>query len=215
MKTYETFQLFWNEHSQVKPNTHGFHSWILTKYMHINDTDYAGQVSGRTDQLGFQPLWLTFADPFSQSLSQVLIKNVDDSLLARYLHHARNEYVTQLKSRFGSFTPDELHAFAEYDTWESFYTSWLEREGVSMLHHHIPLLFDHTPAVEHWTRKQTGLDVLPYQRLLITTFFAPKNQFFNFFIKNVPDHELERIQSLHLSRVELNSTSLYASAARV
>ncbi len=210
MKLYDTFQLFWTDYAQTQPNSHGFNDWVMVKYLHIDDATFAMQQRVGSDELGFQPLWLTFANPLNKTVRQTLIKGVDDSTLSGFLDYSREMYLEQLDARFGSFKPGEFHAFAEYDTWEAFYKTWLERAGQSVLNHHIPLLFDHTPNIEYWTRKQTGLEVLPHQRLLLTSYFAPKNEFFDFFIKNVDDAEMHRIKLLSQSRIRLNLDKLYA-----
>jgi hypothetical protein len=210
MKIYETFQLFWNDFAQEKPNKHGFNDWTLVKHLHVNDDLYQQQRQAGLDELGFQPFQLTFANPLEKSTKQVLIKGVDNELANRFLHYSRQLYLGQIEARFGSFRPSEFQALTEYDTWESFYETWLERGGKSVLNHHIPLLFDHTNQIEYWTRKQTGLQVLPYQRLLLTTYFAPEDRFFDFFIKNVDDAEIQRIMLLNQSRIGLNLEILYA-----
>ena len=210
MKIYETFQHFWNEFSATKPNVHGFNDQILVSHLHTNDVSYMTQRQDGTDALGFQPLLLIFANPMTKTTTKYLVKNVDDNLAASFLHYCRKQYSEQFPSLFGSFRPDEFHAFAEYDNWESFYKNWFEHKGVSVLDRHLPLLFDHTPMIEYWTRKQTGLEVLPYQRLLVTTFFAPKNQFFDFFIKDVDDAEIERIKLLTQSRLGFNLEKVYS-----
>ena len=155
------------------------------------------------------------ANPITKSTKQVLIKDVQDKLATDFLKYRNDQFVGQLGARFGSFRPDEFQAFAEYDSWESFYNNWLERDGKSVIGHNLPLLFDHTPKVEYWTRKQSGLDVLEYQRLLVTTFFVPKNQFYDFFIKDVDDAEMQRIKLLSMSRIGLNLNSAYAVEAPV
>jgi hypothetical protein len=211
MKTYETFQLFWNDFASEKPNGHGFNDWTLVKHLHVDDDLYQRQRQAGVDELGFQPFQLTFANPLEKSTKQVLIKGVDNELANRFLHYSRQLYIGQIEARFGSFRPNEFQALTEYDTWEAFYKTWLERDGKSVLNHHIPLLFDHTNKIEYWTRKQTGLQVLPYQRLLLTTYFAPEDRFFDFFIKNVDDAEIQRIMLLNQSRIGLNLEIMYAS----
>jgi len=182
MKIYDSFQLFWNDHSQIEPSQYGFDDWTIVRFRHIDDRTFSVQKNNGSDELGFQPLWITLANPHSKSTREVLIKDVDDELASRFLQHSKESFYTQLGKRFGSFRPDEIHALAEYDNWESFSKIWLERNGKSVLNHNIPLLFDHTPKIEYWTRKQTGLEVLPYQRLLLTTYFVPKNEILDLFI---------------------------------
>lgn len=212
MKTYETFQHFWNNYGAHEPNSAGFHDWVLVNYTHTSDKAYTKQQQNGTDTLGFQPLLVTYANPFTKSSEKSLIKNVDDAQLAGMLHFYRQKYHEQFESRFGSFRPDEFTAFAEYDSWDSYHKVWLERDGHSTLDKHIPLLFDHTPAIEYWSRKQTGQEVMSYQRLLVTTYFAPKNQFFDFFIKNIDDNEMNKIRSLTVSRLGFNLDKLYSRA---
>lgn len=215
MKIYDTFQQFWNDFSTEKPNDHGFNDWAIVRFTHVNDAEYAKQKIEETDELGFQPLWLTMANPITKSTKQILIKDVQDKLAADFLKYRNDQFVGQLGARFGSFRPDEFQAFAEYDSWESFYSNWLERDGKAVIGHNMPLLFDHTPKVEYWTRKQSGLDVLEYQRLLVTTFFVPKNQFYDFFIKDVNDAEMQRIKLLSMSRIGLNLNSAYTVEAPI
>ncbi len=209
MKIYDTFQLFWNDFSTTRPNTHGFHNWQVAQILHTSDQSYARQLSSGNDELGFQPLSVTMANPFTKESKQILIKDVNDELANNFAHHCRKAYVSNLGSRFGNFKPDTFHAFAEYDNWDSFYKTWLERDGKPVFMHSLPLLFDHTPKIDYWTRKQTGQEVLPYQRLLITLYFVSKKQFFDFFIKDVTDEEAGRIKLLTQSRIGLNDELLF------
>ncbi len=204
MKIHENFQLFWEEFSQQPANKYGFHDWQVAAFLHIGDQEYARQRQLGTDELGFQPLTVTLANPLSKQTDEHLVKHVDDSLAERFLSFARDRYISELANRFGSFTPDEIHAFAEYDTWDNFYSHWLERDGKQVFTKNVPLLIDHTPKIEYWTRKQSGAEVLPYQRLLITTYFVSKKKFYSFFIKEIDDAQFERIKLLMQSRVGLH-----------
>jgi len=215
MQIYDTFQQFWNELSSQTLNSHQFHDWQVVQVLHTSDQEYAVQKATVQDELGFQPLSITLANTLTQQSKQVLIKDVTDSIANDFRTYARHQYVDDLPQCFGSFRPDTFEAFAEYDNWELFYTTWLEREGKLVVNQNVPLLFDHTPKVEYWTRKQTGQPVLPYQRLLVTTFFASKNQFFDFFIKNVDDAEMSRIMLLMQSRIGLNVETLFAAPDKV
>ncbi len=183
--------------------------------MHVGDAEYAEQRRNGTDELGFQPFTITLANPFKKEIKEYLVKHVPDTTVEQFLAFSRDRYNQELGNRFGNFTPDETHAFAEYDTWENFYTHWLERDGKQVFSKNIPLLFDHTPKIEHWTRKQSGVEVLPYQRLLITTYFVSKKQFFSFFIKEVEDSEMERIKLLAQSRVGLNINEFLTTQKKV
>ena len=209
MKIYDSFQLFWDVFSAEKPNSHGFHDWQVVQAIHISDEEYARQTATGEDELGFQPMSLILANPIAKEAKQVLIKNVTDKVARSFREYCREQYASQIGGRFGSFTPDQIHAFVEYDSWESFYKTWLERDGKPMFMHNIPLLFDHTPKIEYWSRKQTGQGVLRYQRLLVTTYFVSKNQFFDFFIKNVSDEEAERVKLLTQSRIGLSIDLLF------
>lgn len=210
MKIYNSFQLFWDEFSSTKPNKYGFSDWGVVQILHTSDKDYTAQIKNNADELGFQPLSITLANPNSKRTKKILVKNVNDKLFNDFTRLCRNTYLEQLDKRFGNFTPDTFHAFAEYDSWESFYKTWLERDGKPVFALNLPLLFDHTPKIEYWARKQTGQEIMPYQRLLITTYFVHKNQFFDFFIKNVTDEEAERIKMLTKSRVGLGLDQLFA-----
>ncbi|MGH7249576.1 MAG: hypothetical protein ACREGC_01240, partial [Minisyncoccia bacterium] len=169
MKIYDSFQSFWNEYSPAKPNVHGFQDWQVVQIIHTSDEEYARQTSTGQDELGFQPLSIVLANPIAKEAKQVLVRDVTDKTANDFRDYCRKQYLDQLDKRFGSFKPDTFHAFAEYDSWDSFYNVWLEREGKPMFMHNVPLLFDHTPKIEYWTRKQTGQEILPYQRLLLTT----------------------------------------------
>lgn len=215
MKHYDSFSLFWNDFSVTQANSHGFNDWQVVQILHTSDKNYAAQQKSGADELGFQPLIVTLANPVAKKSKKILVKNVDDSAAIKFADFCRNLYVSQFDARFGNFTPDTFHAFAEYDNWESFYATWLERDTKPVFMHNIPLLFDHTPKVEHWSRKQTGQEVLPYQRLLITTYFVSKDQFFDFFIKDVSDQEFERIKLLTKSRIGLHSDLLFKPGNQV
>lgn len=210
MKLYETFQEFWNELTAEKLNAFHFHDWQAVQILHTSDEDYRAQRAAGIDELGFQPLSVTLANPFTQQTKQALIKNVDTKLAQDFRDFCRKRYHSESPNRFGNFRPDTFNAFAEYDSWESFYKTWLERDGQSVVNLNIPLLFDHTPKIEYWTRKQTGQEIMPYQRLLITTYFVSKNQFFDFFIKNVDDSDAARIKLLTESRIGLNIDRLFS-----
>ena len=214
MKIYDSFQQFWNEFTTTKPNAHGFHDWAVVQILHVDDETYSKQRGTPEDELGFQPLSLKLADPLTKTVKQILIKDVDSNTANAFREYVRKLYIEQLGSRFGSFTPDATHAYTEYENWNDFYTVWLERQSKPVFMHNIPLLFDHTPKVELWMRKQTGQTVLPYQRLLITTYFVHKNQFFSFFIKDVDDAEAERIKLLTQSRIGLNLDQLFKPVVR-
>lgn len=209
MKVYQSFQVFWDELTGAKPNTHGFHDWQVVQIIHTGDERYAEQKAEGQDELGFQPLSITMANPLTQATKRVLIKDVNDKLAQDFSDYCRKLYINELEGRFVNSRNDVFHAFTEYDSWEEFHDVWLEREGKSVFMHNIPLLFDHTSKIDYWTRKQTGQEVMPYQRLLITTYFTGKDRFFDFFIKNVDDAELERIKLLIQSRIGLNLDLLF------
>jgi hypothetical protein len=210
MKVYDNFQHFWNDVQAEQLNAHHFHDWQVAQILHTPDETYQQQAASGLDELGFQPLSVTFANPFLQQSKQVLVKHVDSQLAHDFREYCRKQYIDQLPHRFGSFTPDSFHAFAEYDNWESFNESWLERQDGPVYNRNLPLLFDHTPKIEYWTRKQTGQEIMPYQRLLVTTFFPAKNQFFTFFVKQVDDGEAERVKLLTQSRISLSVGQLFA-----
>lgn len=210
MKIYENFQLFWDELHSEQPNAFNFHDWQVAQILHTSDEEYGRQQATGTDELGFQPLSVLLANPFTKQTKQVLIKDVRSKLAHDFKDFCRKQYNADLPKKFGSFRPDEFHAFTEYDSWDSFYKTWLERHGKPVFDLNIPLLFDHTPRTEYWVRKQTGQEVLPYQRLLITTYFVSKGQFFDFFIKDVDDGEAERIKLLIQSRIGLNIDRLFS-----
>lgn len=210
MKLYDNFQILWDELNAEQPNAHGFHDWQVARILHTSDDEYRAQQASGQDELGFQPLSVTLVNALAHQTKQVLVKNVDSALARWFREFCRARYHAELSSRFGSFKPDTFHAFAEYDSWESFYKSWLWRDGTSVFNLNIPLLFDHTPKVEYWTRKQTGQEVLPYQRLFVTTYFVSKNQFFDFFIKEVDDYEAERIKLLAQSDIGIHIDRLFS-----
>lgn len=209
MKIYESFNQFWEEFSGKPLNQHGISDVVISEVLHTSDKQYANQVREGNDELGFQPLSLLLVNPLQKTFQQALIKNVNDQTANKVRQFAKDQYIEELSRRFVDLRPDEFHAFTEYENWEDFYTNWLERAEKPVFNKNLPLLFDHTSKINYWTRKQTGQEVMPYQRLLITTFFIPKRQFYDFFIKNVDDNELERIKLLLLSRIELANENLF------
>ena len=209
MKVFENLQLFFDALSSQQNNQFGFNNQQLVRITHISDSEYQTQVNKGQDELGFQPLLLKFADPFEQKTDQVLVKNVNDEAVSKIKDYFRRLYVANLPVKFGSFTPDVYDAYTEYDSWEEFSRSWFVRDGRSVFHINIPLLFDHISDVEYWTKKQSGEKVLEYQRLLITTYLTRENKFYRFFIKNVNDEEFNRIKLLVQSQVGLSSDGLY------
>lgn len=215
MTVHENFQTFWNEFSSATPNKYGFLDWQVVSYLHVSDKDYARQNAEGQNELGFQPLMVTLANPFTKETTEHLVKNVTDATAEQFLSMARDRYIKEFGKRFGSFTPSEMHAFAEYDTWDNFYYHWLERDGKQVFSKNVPLLIDHTPKIEYWTRKQSGEDVLPYQRILITTYFVSQKKFYSFFIKEINDSEFERIKLLLQSRVGLHLDDFLAVKHRV
>jgi hypothetical protein len=204
MKIYESFTSFWEFFTSQKQNSHGFHDWQVVDYRHTDDSTYSDLCSTGKDELGFQPLTVLMANPLKKEYDEFLVKDVSTEMAQRFLQFARDRYMQEIESRFGNFTPDETHAFTEYDSWENFYTNWLERDGNLVFAKNVPLLFDHTPKIDYWMKKQSGETVLPYQRILVTTFFVAKRQFYSFFIKEIQDSEFEQIKMLIQSRVSLN-----------
>jgi hypothetical protein len=215
MKIFNSFELFWNEFIAQKPNKHGFHDWQVVSFLHVNDEEYNWQRLNGKDELGFQPFTITLANPLKQEIKEYIIKNVTDKLAEQFLAFNRDRYIKELDKRFGNFTPNETHAFAEYENWEDFYSHWLERNGKQVFAHNVPLLFDHTPRTEYLTLKQSGATVLHYQRLLITTYFVSKKQFFTFFIKNVDDEQNSKIKMLVKSRISLNIEEFLSTKLKV
>ncbi|KKW03128.1 MAG: hypothetical protein UY35_C0008G0012 [Candidatus Saccharibacteria bacterium GW2011_GWC2_48_9] len=209
MIIYETFQLFWNDYTKESVNKHGFKDWQVVNIHHTSDADYALQYHSGNDDLGFQPLVITEANPFSHEVRQTLVKHVADAVADSFTEYSRRKYSNSFDKKFGSFKPDTFKAFAEYDDWDSFYYAWLERARQPVFHMNIPLLIDHTPQIEYWTRKQSGQEILPYQRLLITTYFVTENRFFDFFIKNITDGQAQQIHQMTQSRIGLNLELLY------
>ena len=209
MKVYENLKLFFDELGNEDPNQFGFKDLQLVRVIHTPDSEYQELVAKREDQLGFQPILLKFADPFTHKTSQVIIKNVNDETAEKIKDYFRKKYVLDLPKKIGNFTPDVFDAYTEYDSWEDFSKSWFVRDSGPVFHINIPLLVDHMSDVEYWTKKQTGEKVLTYQRLLVTTYLTKENKFYRFFIKNVNDDEFNRIKLLIQSQVGLNSDRLY------
>jgi len=210
MKVFDSFEMFWDELAPDKRNAFNFQDWQVVQIVHTSDEEYQKQRLEGRDELGFQPLSVILANPLSQQTRQILIKHVSSKLATDFKEYCRKQYYSEFPNRFGSFRPDTFHAFAEYDNWESFYTTWLQRNGKPVFHQNVPLLLDHTPQIEYWTRKQTNQEIMPYQRLLITTYFVSTNKFFDFFIKDIDDSEAQRIQLLTQSRIGLNLEKLYS-----
>lgn len=212
MRVYDSFQHFWDELNFEHMNAFNFHDWQVVQILHTDDEEYRKHLAAGNDELGFQPLSVTLANPFIQQTERIIVKNVDSKLANDFRDFCRKNYYEQLAHRFNSFRPDATRAFVEYDNWVSFYETWLERAGKMVFSQNIPLLFDHTPKIEYLTRKQTGQKILPYQRLLITTYLVSKGQFFDFFIKEIDDGEAERIKLLIQSRIGLNLNQLFSDA---
>lgn len=210
MQVYNFFNEFWHEYVNTKTNQHGFHDWQIVNVVHTDDQTYAKHQEAGTDELGFQPLLLTMVNPLQQKSKKVIIKNVNDATADSLKNYCRDQYIDQLESRFINARADTFNAFTEYETWDEFYRVWLERDGKPVHHQNIPVLFDHTPSIEYWAKKQAGEKVLPYQRLLVTTYFVSKDKFFDFFIKNIDDNELEQIKLLIKSKLSLNSDLLFS-----
>lgn len=210
VKVYESAQQFLDEYAKQAVNEFGFVDKQAVKFVHTPDQDYVKQQASGEDNLGFQPLLIRFANPFTQQTSQIVIKGVNDQIASQVKHFFAGNYADTFEKRFGGFMPDVFDAFTEYDTWEAFDNSWLNREGSSVMHINMPLLFDHISDIDHWTRKQTGEKTLKYQRLLVTTYFTSENKFFRFFIKDVDDAEFERIKLLVQGRLELNRDKVFS-----
>ena len=213
MKVHENFQLFWDDFTSRKPNEHGFFDEQIVKILHTPDQKYYEQRQQNKDGLGFQPLFVMFANPITQKTDKVLIKNVNDKLANDFRQYVRNQYVSELDKKFGTFTPDATDGYTEYDSWNSFEKSWFMRENGPVFDRNIPLLFDHISDVEYWTRKQTGEKVFYYQRLLVTTFLVAESKFYTFFIKDVNDTELGRIKLLVQSRIGLEPERMFRHAS--
>jgi len=203
VKVYKNVRAFTDELAKQEPNRHGFFDMQLVKIIHTPDAEYNSQVERGEDKLGFQPLLLKFANPFTQETEQVVIQNVTDELAGELRQFYKKQYLQVLPKKFGSFMPDTFDAFTEYDSWEAFESTWLTRNGESVAHINMPLLFDHISDLEYWTKKQTKEKVLNYQRMLVVTYFVPENKFFKFFIKNVDDAERDRIQRIVQGRLGL------------
>jgi len=208
VKIYETLHDFIDALSKRTNNKHGFFDDQAVRLVHTSDVQYQQQIAQNEDKLGFQPLLIKFANPMNKKVSQVIVKGVDDANAANIREHFKKEYASTLDKRFGSFMPEEFHAYTEYETWEDFDKSWFTREGKPVFYINMPLLFDHISDIEYWTRRQTGEKVMNYQRLLVTTYFVTENKFFTFFIKNVDDAEMSRIKNVVMSRIGLNTEKI-------
>ena len=209
MKIYTTIDEFLSEYWPKSNSDLNKKLWQVVDIVHVSDERYALQVVNGADELGFQPLNITVAHPLGKESRQVLIKNINDTVADSFRNYCRSKFVSTLPERFVSMRPDETQAYTEYPRWEDFYKVWLERDGQPVFHANMPLLFDHMPDTEYLMRRQTGQKVLSNQRLLVTTYFVHKKQFYDFFIKNVNDVELQRIKNLLQSRVQLHQSSLF------
>ncbi len=213
MQQYESFDVFWAHHQAESHNQYGFFDWQTVMVKHVSDQDYTTNRLLARDTLGFQPMVLLQANPFTREHRSCMIKHVTDDLFHRYLHYVRHRYTDSLTQRFGSFHPDATTAYTEYPDWVSFSSAWLDRPGRPVYGENVLLLIDHTPAVEYWTRKQMGEPTLPYQRLLVTTFHAPTKKFYDFFVRDIDDDSADRVKTLIQSRVYLHNETLFHQKA--
>lgn len=209
MNVYESFQAFWDDHRAESPNRYGFFDWQPVALHHVSDLDYETNRLLARGSLGFQPLMVTQANPFTREHRTILVKHITDELFARYQAYCRSTYTRDFGHRHASFRPDATHAYTEYPDWQSFASVWLDRPERPVYAENLPLLIDHTPSLEYWTRKQMGDKVLPYQRLLVTTFHVPSRTFYDFFIKHIDDETAGRIKALLESRIYLHQDSLF------
>lgn len=209
MVLYDSIEEFWAALQKRNDAIHGFDNWTIVRFLHTSDTEYAGQVAQGSDELGFQPLSIILANPFTHQAEHQVIKNVNDHLFAQFKQFYTKHFVHQLSNRFGLFRPEKFEAYTEYDTWTNFKTAWLEHEGKPAHMHNFPLLFDHMPKLDYWSRRQTKQVVLPYQRLIVTTYFIHKNQFFDFIIQHISDEEMARIKLLTESSLRLSVDTLF------
>jgi hypothetical protein len=213
MQSYESFHEFWEYAQSLNRGTNALETWTLAHLNHTSDTEYMKKRSEGRDELGFQPLFLTYVHAKSRQIQRIVVKHVVDDVANRFRIYARELYMHQLSQRFASFRPDEIHAFTEYDNWEEFYDNWLQSQGQPIFDFNVPLIFDHTPKLEYIARKQSGQRVLPYQRMLVTTYFVSSNQFYDFFIKHVNDDEARRIKLIVQSRFDMHAQTLYGNEA--
>lgn len=183
--------------------------------MHTNNSMYAVQNAAGNDELGFQPLSILLTNPFTHETRYEVVKHVNDESFLAFWRHYVDHYMNQYDKRFGLFRPEKFDCFCEYDTWEEFAQNWTEYEGSSIIMHNPVLLFDHMPNLEYWTRRQTHQKVLPYQRLVVTTYYISENKFFDFIVKNISDEKLDNIRMLMKSRVGLNLEELFTPARKV
>src|SRR5690606_36010302 len=96
MQTYDSFRQFWNEHSQTKPEPFKFDEWSIVQLLHLNDEEYAQARSEGKDELGFQPLSITFANPFTHESKKVLVKNVNDKVFNEFINYYGTRFLDQL-----------------------------------------------------------------------------------------------------------------------
>lgn len=212
MKIHESLNHFWE--ALVKQNTgkFKFDTWTIVRFTHTSDAEYAQQIADGKDPLGFQPLLVILANPLAHESRREIIRDINNQAFLGFWQHYTAHFMTQLDSRFGSFRPEKFDAYTEYDTWEHFKESWLERQGKPVISQNFPLIFDHMPQAEHWARQQSGQEVLSYQRLIVTTYFVSKDLFFDFIIKDVSDAEMDHIKLLTKSRVGLHLYELFTPA---
>lgn len=211
MQVYDSFQSFWDTHQAESLNNFGFFDWQPVALHHVSDLDYETDRLLARDTLGYQPLMITQANPFTRQQRTAMVQQVTDQLFARYQAYCRQTYLQTFGQRRASFRPDATHAYAEYPDWQSFAAAWLDRPERPVYAENLPLLVDHTPGTEYWMRRQVGDKVLPHQRLLVTTFHVPTRTFYDFFVKNIDDGAAGRIQALLESRMYLHQDSLFCN----
>lgn len=185
-REYASFQEFWRE---VVEGYGGMSAggYVLIHFIHINDQLYASKRTDPTFRYSYQPLIITFANPYTREVFDVFVREVRDA------------DVVKLREWYGAVYPPALlqpppptvekHEYdQEFSSWEDFVREWLFLEdGASIFATNVPIRLDHISDSLYADLRAKGKDACGYQRLIITIAQYKTKAMADVFIRDVDD----------------------------
>lgn len=202
MQIYDSFQEINNTYL-TEINSFGFLKWTIVWIEKLKEEDRSNlpQELQSKPQL---PIFITIADPLHKESRTLCLNTTSPTDADEIATHYMNQLLMDYPNRVKGIAPVKIDGFFEYENWSELKEDWLMHRGNLQIPYNFPLLFDLPGELEFIEWQKRNMLKLPYKRLLVTFYQYKTGKFFDLFVKNADQHDVNHYFQLLEANSKLN-----------